>query len=90
MPKNENIQRNLGRPVIDSKAPARGWLLRRKLLLTAFVLGGMAVFSLLTAIQQTSRYDSAFEGRRSAAAAVRPVDFVLSSQSGTTIERPRR
>jgi transposase-like protein len=41
-------------------------------------------------IQQTTRSDSVFEARRTAAAAAKLVDFVLSSQSGTTVERLRK
>tara|TARA_B100000780_G_scaffold232470_1_gene172457 strand:+ start:4358 stop:5245 length:888 start_codon:yes stop_codon:yes gene_type:complete len=90
MPESDKKQPNPGRPIFDSKTPARGWLLGRKLLLTVFLLGSMAIFSLLTKIHQTTRSDSVFEARRTAAAAVKPVDFVFSSQSGTTVERPRK
>jgi type IV/VI secretion system ImpK/VasF family protein len=90
IPEKDKKQPNPGRMIYDSKTPARGWLLRRKLLLTAFLLGGMTIFSLINKVQQTGRYESAFEARRTVAAAVKPVDFVLSSQSGSTVERPRR
>ena len=90
MPESDNKRPNPGRPVFDSKIPARGWLLRRKLLLTGCLLSGMVVFSLLASTQQTARYHSVFEARRTTAAAVKPSDFVLSSQSGITVERPRK
>ena len=90
MPESDKKQPNPGRPIFDSKTPARGWLLRRKLLLTVFLLGGMVIFSMFTMIQQTTRSDSVFEARRTAAAAAKSVDFVLSSQSGTTVERLRK
>jgi|TARA_B110000971_G_scaffold213237_1_gene243811 type IV/VI secretion system ImpK/VasF family protein len=90
MPESDKKQPNPGRPIFDSKTPARGWLLSRKLLLTVFLLGGMVIFSMFTMIQQTTRSDSVFEARRTAAAAAKSVDFVLSSQSGTTVERLRK
>jgi type IV/VI secretion system ImpK/VasF family protein len=89
-PESDKKQPNSGRPIFDSKTPARGWLLRRKLLLTVFLLGGMAIFSMFTMIQQTTRADSVFEARRTAAAAAKSIDFVLSSQSGNTVERLRK
>ena len=90
MPESDKKQPNPGRPIFDGKTPARGWLLSRKLLLTVFLLGGMVIFSMFTMIQQTTRSDSVFEARRTAAAAAKSVDFVLSSQSGTTVERLRK
>ena len=89
-PESDKKQPNSGRPIFDSKTPARGWLLRRKLLLTVFLLGGMAILSMFTMIQQTTRADSVFEARRTAAAAAKSIDFVLSSQSGNTVERLRK
>ena len=90
MPSSDKKHPNPGRPIFDSKTPVRIWLLRSKLLLAVSLLIGMVMFSLFTKIQQTTRSDSFFEARRTAAAEVKPFDWVLNSQTGETVKLPRK
>ena len=90
MPSSDKKHLNPGRPIFDSKTPVRIWLLRSKLLLAVSLLIGMVMFSLFTKIQQTTRSDSFFEARRTAAAEVKPFDWVLNSQTGETVKLPRK
>ena len=90
MPSSDKKHPNPGRPIFDSKTPVRIWRLRSKLLLTVSLLIGMVMFSLFTKIQQTTRSDSFFEARRTAAAEVKPFDWVLNSKTGETVKLPRK
>ncbi len=87
MPSSDKKHPNPGRPIFDSKTPARSWLLRRKLLLTASLLIGMVMFS--PQINLTTDSDGFFKPLRVAAAAVKPSDWVLDSQTGKTVKRSR-
>jgi len=89
MPSSDKKHPNPGRPIFDSKTPARSWLLRRKLLLTVSLLIGMVMFSLATQKKLTTDSDGFFEPLRVAAAAVRPSDWVLDSQTGKTVKKSR-
>ena len=89
MPSSDKKHPNPGRPIFDSKTPARSWLLRRKLLLTVSLLIGMVMFSLATQKKLTTDSDGFFEPLRAAAAAVRPSDWVLDSQTGKTVKKSR-
>ena len=90
MPSSDKKHPNLGRPIFDSKTPARSWLLRHKLLLTVSLLIGMVMFSLSTQIKLTNDSNGFFEPLRAAATAVRPSDWVLDSQTGKTVKKPRK
>ena len=90
MPSSDKKHPNPGRPIFDSKTPARSWLLRHKLLLTVSLLIGMVMFSLSTQIKLTNDSDGFFEPLRAAATAVRPSDWVLDSQTGKTVKKPRK
>ncbi|MAT87267.1 MAG: hypothetical protein CL532_01780 [Aestuariivita sp.] len=90
MPSSDKKHPNPGRPIFDSKTPARSWLLRHKLLLTVSLLIGMVMFSLSTQIKLTNDSDGFFEPLRAAAIAVRPSDWVLDSQTGKTVKKPRK
>lgn len=90
MPSSDKKHPNPGRPIFDSKTPARSWLLRHKLLLTVSLLIGMVMFSLSTQIKLTNDSDRFFEPLRAAATAVRPSDWVLDSQTGKTVKKPRK
>jgi len=90
MPSSDKKHPNPGRPIFDSKTPARSWLLRHKLLLTVSLLIGMVMFSLSTHIKLTNDSDGFFEPLRAAATAVRPSDWVLDSQTGKTVKKPRK
>ena len=90
MPSSDKKHLNPGRPIFDSKTPARSWLLRHKLLLTVSLLIGMVMFSLSTQIKLTNDSDGFFEPLRAAATAVRPSDWVLDSQTGKTVKKPRK
>lgn len=89
MPSSDKKHPNPGRPIFDSKTPARSWLLRRKLLLTASLLIGMVMFSLAIQKKVTKDSDGFFKPLREAAAAVKPSDWVLDSQTGKTVKRSR-
>ncbi len=89
MPSSDKKHPNPGRPIFDSKTPARSWLLRRKLLLTASLLIGMVMFSLAIQNKVTTDSDGFFKPLREAAAAVKPSDWVLDSQTGKTVKRSR-
>tara|TARA_B100000780_G_scaffold275028_1_gene240959 strand:+ start:1302 stop:2180 length:879 start_codon:yes stop_codon:yes gene_type:complete len=89
MPSSDKKHPNPGRPIFDSKTPARSWLLRRKLLLTASLLIGMVMFSLAIQKKVTKNSDGFFKPLREAAAAVKPSDWVLDSQTGKTVKRSR-
>ena len=90
MPSSDKKHPNPGRPIFDSKTPARSWLLRHKLLLTVSLLIGMVMFSLSIQIKLTNDSDGFFEPLRAAATAVRPSDWVLDSQTGKTVKKPRK
>lgn len=90
MPSSDKKHPNPGRPIFDSKTPARSWLLRHKLLLTVSLLIGMVMFSLSTQTKLTNDSDGFFEPLRAAAIAVRPSDWVLDSQTGKTVKKPRK
>lgn len=90
MPSSDKKHPNPGRPIFDSKTPARSWLLRHKLLLTVSLLISMVMFSLSTHIKLTNDSDGFFEPLRAAATAVRPSDWVLDSQTGKTVKKPRK
>ena len=90
MPGSDKKHPNPGRPIFDSKTPARSLLLRHKLLLTVSLLIGMVMFSLSTQIKLTNDSDGFFEPLRAAATAVRPSDWVLDSQTGKTVKKPRK
>ena len=90
MPSSDKKHPNPGRPIFDSKTPARSWLLRHKLLLTVSLLIGMVMFSLSTQIKLTNDSDGFFEPLRAAATAVRPSDWVLDSPTGKTVKKPRK
>lgn len=90
MPSSDKKHPNPGRPIFDSKTPARSWLLRRKLLLTASLLIGMVMFSLAIQNKVTTDSDGFFKPLREAAAAVKPSDWVLDSQTGKTVKQPRK
>ena len=89
MPSSDKKHPNPGRPIFDSKTPARSWLLRRKLLLTVSLLIGMVMFSLAIQNKVTTDSDGFFKPLREAAAAVKPSDWVLDSQTGKTVKRSR-
>ena len=89
MPSSDKKHPNPGRPIFDSKTPARSWLLRSKLLLTASLLIGMVMFSLAIQNKVTTDSDGFFNPLREAAAAVKPSDWVLDSQTGKTVKRSR-
>lgn len=90
MPSSDKKHPNPGRPIFDSKTPARSLLLRHKLLLTVSLLISMVMFSLSTHIKLTNDSDGFFEPLRAAATAVRPSDWVLDSQTGKTVKKPRK
>jgi len=50
----------------------------------------MVMFSLSTQIKLTNDSDRFFEPLRAAATAVRPSDWVLDSQTGKTVKKPRK